>query len=83
MRQQQQAQLVRQLQVVDTSGNVHRVDEMGDFVRAQSLDGTWSNWARASGRYLLNRQHVNPTDDPNTLELAATGERLTVLPLPE
>jgi hypothetical protein len=79
MKQQRQTQLVRRLQVVDTSGNVHRVDEMGDFVRVQSLEGTWSNWARAGGRYLLNRQHVNPTDDPNTLELAMTGERLTVL----
>lgn len=83
MKQQRQTSLVRHLQVVDTSGKVHRVDEMGDFVRVQALDGSWSNWTRSGGRYLLNRQHVNPTDDPNTLELAATGERLTVLPQKE
>lgn len=80
MKQERKTQLVRQLQVVDASGNVHRVDEMGDFVRMQTLEGTWSNWARAGGRYLLNRQHVNPTDDPNTLQIAMTGELLTVLP---
>lgn len=82
MTQQRQTKLVRRLQVVDTSGNLHQVDEMGDFIRVQYEDETWSDWARSGGRYLLKQQRVNPTNDPNTLELAMTGERLTfVTPL--
>jgi hypothetical protein len=66
--------------VRDSAGNITTVQEWGDFMRFQSLDGQWSNWARAGGRLLRGREHINPTDDDNVLEVAMTGERLTVVP---
>lgn len=79
MRQERKTQLAGRIRVRDTSGQERTVEDMGDFVRVQYQDGSWSPWSRSGGRYLLNEQHVNPTDDDAILEIAATGELLTVI----
>lgn len=82
-RQERKTRLVRRIAVQDSAGQEHTVDEWGDFMRIQTLDGTWSNWARAGGRLLRGREHINPTEDDNVLQVAMSGELLTVLHRPE
>jgi hypothetical protein len=79
MKQEKGSWRVRLIQVKDTAGDIHQVEEIGDFIRVKPLNGPWTEWLRSSGRYRLNGQPVNATDDPNTLQIAMTGELLTVL----
>lgn len=79
MRQERDTRLVRRIAVLDTAGTRHTVVEWGDFLRVQSLDGQWSEWMRSGGRLRIGDEPVNPTDDPQVFELAATGERLTAV----
>jgi len=67
----------------DEKGETHSIEEWGDFLRVQSWDGEWSEWMRSGGRLRLKGQHVNPTDDPQVFELAATGEKLTAVASPQ
>ncbi|MFE1574301.1 hypothetical protein ACFIQG_21260 [Comamonas odontotermitis] len=69
--------------MTDSEGNSHTVLEYGDFMRIQSLEGTWSNWMRSGGRLKLNGEHVNPTEKEDVFEIASTGERLTATPSSE
>lgn len=77
-RQEKTTRLVGRIPVQDTSGELHTVEEWGDFVRVKFSEG-WSEWARSSGRLRMNGQHINPTDDKNVFEVAMTGEKLTTL----
>ncbi|EKD96594.1 MAG: hypothetical protein ACD_23C01388G0004 [uncultured bacterium] len=71
--------LVRRIAVLDSAGIQHTVQEWGDFMRFQFADNTWSEWSRSGGRLLRGREHINPTDSDNVLEVAMTGEKLTVV----
>lgn len=79
MRQERTTQLVRKILVTDSEGESHTISEWGDFLRVQANDGVWSEWLRDGGRLKLNGEHINPTDDKNVFEIAATGERLTTV----
>lgn len=82
-RKEQMTRLVARIPVTDSSGARHTVEEHGDFFRVQYHDNSWSEWTRGSGKLLMKGQHVNPTDDDNTFEVAMTGEKLTVMPSPK
>ncbi len=82
-RQERTTRLVRRINVTDSAGQPHTVEEWGDFVRVRYVDGRWSEWTRGGGRLLLGKEHINPTDNDNVLEVAMTGEKLTVIPSSE
>ncbi len=78
MTTQKSTRLVARIPVIRADGTRDTVEDWGDFQRVRFLEGNWSDWGRSGGRYLLHGQHVNPTDDERRLQVAATGEMLTV-----
>lgn len=78
-RMERKKQLTRIASVEDSNGTPRQVKEVSEYVRIQTLDGAWSNWAFSSASWSLDGKHVNPTDSDDKMEVALTGEVLTVL----
>lgn len=73
------AEVVARLDVETEQGDRRVVDEVVTLIRRQGMDGSWSAPKRGSSQYLLGKEPINPTADPDVLEVAMTGEKLRVI----
>lgn len=78
-KEERASRLVAQINVLRADGKPGVVEEVGEFRRVLLISGKWTDWVHVSSRLLLRGEPVNATDDPGKLQVAMTGELLTVI----
>lgn len=79
MSSEEKFQLTGYISVKDEARNLRSVEKWEILVEMDFVDGC-QKWI-SSGNFTLklDGQHVNPTRNPSILEIAATGELLTIV----